>query len=378
MPRQTPAQQWLVAMCAALTWIAGKAVGAAESATWLVGPTLEKTLRQETSIDWQDNPLRAGLHKLGQVHQTACLIDRRVDPDQELSIQLRDMPLRDVFQQIAADRRIGVSQFGPLTYFGPRAAAEKLRTLALLRKDEVGKLTADARKSLLRVKRWQWDDLATPRDLLGELAREAGVKLRGLDRIPHDLWGAADLPPLTWIDRLSLVLVQFEATFEVAPSGKEVAIVAIPEDVSIERSFPGGAKPAELAEQWEKLLPECRIKVVDRKIRVRGRLEDIERIESHEQGTTTKTRITGPKEVRFTLTIQQQPLNAVLKQIAEQAKLDLRIDEAAIGKAGKTLDQRVSATATNATLDQLLEAVLKPAGLKFRRQDLVVEIVPEE
>ena len=50
-----------------------------------------------------------------------------------------------------------------------------------------------------------WDELAEPRTLLAALARENGLEIEGLDRVPHDLWPAADWPPMSLVDRLTLI-----------------------------------------------------------------------------------------------------------------------------------------------------------------------------
>ncbi|MGE0608359.1 MAG: hypothetical protein AB7O62_14785 [Pirellulales bacterium] len=366
----------MVLLLAAVLFSGGTA--AAEKSDWLTGPAAVKALDGETSLSWQGNPLRDGLRKLCDAHRVSLLVDRRVDPDQEVTISIRDAALREALERIAQDRRVGLSQFGPVSYVGPKPAAERLRTLALLRKQDVSGLPAAARKPLLRTRPWQWDDLATPRQLLQDLADEADVKIHNAENLPHDLWAAADLAPLSWIDRLTLLLVQFDATFEMSPSGREANIIGLPESIAIERSFPGGPKPDELAAQWGKMLPNCQVKVVDRKLLVRGYVEDLERIESNKQGSGTRTKVTGTKEVRYTLTIQKQPLGSVLKQIADQAKVDLKFDDAAIEAAGIKLDQRISAAVEDASLDELFEALLTPAKLAFRREAAAVEIFPAE
>ena len=60
-------------------------------------------------------------------------------------------------------------------------------TLAWLRREAVAALPAARRQALSAERAWEWDDLATPRNLLAALATEARVKIEGLDQIPHDL-----------------------------------------------------------------------------------------------------------------------------------------------------------------------------------------------
>ena len=69
-------------------------------------------------------------------------------------------------------------------------------------------------------------------------------------------------------------------------------------------------------------------------------------------------------------------LGRVLDQLAARLELELRIDREALQQAGISLDAPVSFSVKNATIDELLEAVLAPAGCTFRREGKVVEIRP--
>ena len=51
---------------------------------------------------------------------------------------------------------------------------------------------------------------------LAQLGQRSGVEITGLEQVPHDLWAAADLPPISLVARLTLIAVQFDLTFKVA------------------------------------------------------------------------------------------------------------------------------------------------------------------
>ena len=68
----------------------------------------------------------------------------------------------------------------------------------------------------------------------------------------------------------------------------------------------------------------------------------------------------------------------MLEQLAASVGLQLKIDREALGEAGISLQQPVSFSAQEATLEELFEAVLAPAGCTFRRQGNVLEIRPAE
>ena len=182
-----------------------------------------------------------------------------------------------------------------------------------------------------------------PRDLLAQLAEQNSVEIAGLDRVPHDLWAAADLPPVSLIDRLTLIAIQFDLTFTVASGDARIELVPLPAGLE------------GLAEN-----PRQPISPLTRK---RPTTEPAGRVE------TTRIR---------RMSVQAEPLGPVLRQLAGRLGLELKIDEQAIRAAGISLDQRISATVENATIDELFRQLLKSTGLTFHRHEKVVEIVPAE
>jgi hypothetical protein len=374
------------ACAVALTWT-GDAVrvqAAETSIAWVTGSALEARLAEPVGADWSGWTLRDALTGLARAKHVAVYLDRRVDPDQKLQMSLKDVPLEDVFRQVAESRQLGFSRFGPVIYLGPPRFTDRLRTLAALRLEDVRKLPADVGQKFVRAQRLGWNALAEPRGLLVNLAKENGVEIAGLEQVPHDLWAAADLPPLSLVDRLTLLAGQFDLTFQIDPEGKLVALKPMPEKVSIVRSYPGGRQAEQLAERWATLAPEARIERSGNRIVVEGLVEDHERIAGAGRPVTrptgrlpTKPAVSdGLDTKRFTVREASGPLNGVLDELARRLNLDLKIDRQALDEAGISLQQNVTFSAEDATLDQLLDKVLKPVRCTFRREGTVVEIGP--
>jgi hypothetical protein len=57
-------------------------------------------------------------------------------------------------------------------------------------------------------------------------------------------------------------------------------------------------------------------------------------------------------------------------------QLEVKMDPAAMAKAGISLEQPVTFSVTDATVDELFEQLLRPVGCTFRRQGQVIEILP--
>jgi hypothetical protein len=324
----------------ALIW--GGHASAAGHSGWATGPELQRRLAQPVDILWSNNPLRGAMASLSRVRQVAILMDRRVDPGQRVDLRVQDVPMESALRTIAERCGLGISRLGSVVYLGPPTAAERLPAVAAALAQSVRRLPITAQRRFFQVQPFCWKDLSTPRDLLAQLGRQNGIEISGLNRVPHDLWAAADLPPLSLINRLLLVAIQFDLTFEVATGGSRLALTPMPENLSPPASNRRATRAA-----------------------------------SPTPKSPTNDRVAGVGQIRIQrLSVKDEPLGPVLRQLAGRLKLELRIDQAAIAEAGISLDQRVSATIEDATVDDLFRQLLKSTGLRFQRRQRVVEILP--
>ena len=357
------------------------AAAAAESPktppAWLVGKRFEHQLHQKMDLTSTNSPLAAALNSLSASNRLAIVLDRRIDPNQTLTLTVAGQPLEDVLARIAESERLGLSLWEPIVYVGPPQDAAALRTLAWLRREEAAALPAPRRQALSAVRAWEWEDLATPRDLLAALAAEARVKIEGLDRIPHDLWAARRLPPLAWTDRLTLVALQFALTFEIAADGRSVRLVPVPVKVTARRSFPAGRAQRLSVNLLAQTYPDTVVRVEGDQIVVDGRIEDLETVA---RGIVAAGRPAGKapaagKQV-YELSVEQS-LADLLPQLSKRLDVEFEIDRPAIERSGIALDQIVTVKVEGVSLDALLAAVLEPAGLKGTRRGRIVKVTPK-
>ena len=367
------------------TWYTAAEATAANSL--LTGVRLQKRLAHPVDLVWSAKPLGTALRSLSQIQDVAVLLDRRVDPGQEINLSLPGVPLEGAMRQMAESRKLGVTMLGPVAYFGPPGVTSRLRTIAAMRREAIDKLPAALKRKFLIPRSMAWHDFATPRGLLEDLAAEEGLELFALELVPHDLWAGAKLAPAALCDRLTLILVQFDLTFQVAADGRRIKLVPLPDDVSLVRSYPAGSQPSLTGEKLAALAPDARVKVVGDKVWVKGLLEDHERITApartpvrHTDRPGESSRLTGGNlaNKRFTLTAENQPIGALLKQLAAGLGLELRIDYQALREAGVSMEAPVSFSVEKATVDGLLRAAIKSMPLRYRRVNNVVEIGPLE
>jgi hypothetical protein len=352
-------------------------VASCHATDWLTGPALREHLSDPIDLTWSENPVRNALANFAQFQNVAVLLDRRIDPSMKITLSLHQSPLSDSLAGIAMAGELGVTLAGPVAYFGPPDSVPKLRTLIFLREEEAKKMPSATGKIFFQSKSLAWDDFTEPRKIFEKLGQENHLAIAGLGKIPHDLWAAADLPPMTLAERLSLVAFQYDLTFVPAADGKRIELVPIPTDIRLTRSYPGGKEPEETVKKFAELAPKAEIDIVEGKIRVRGMLDDHERIEAARKpaGPTPAANADADlKNKRCTLTVTEKPIGPVLRQIAKQLDLQLQMDEAAIAEAGVSLDRLVSIKVKEVTIDEVLQAAIKDVPLQYRRQGNVVII----
>ena len=81
-------------------------------------------------------------------------------------------------------------------------------------------------------------------------------------------------------------------------------------------------------------------------------------------------------EKTYTLTVKNKPVKELVRSLAAQLNLKLKMDEQAIRAAKIDLEKRVSFNVVRASVDNLFTAALSPAGLKHRLQNGVIEVFP--
>jgi hypothetical protein len=147
------------------------------------------------------------------------------------------------------------------------------------------------------------------------------------------LWPAQSLPPLPWVDRLSLLLVGFGLTFEIGGAGASIRLVPMPAIVVLEKSYSTRGDAADLAVQLRRIVPQAKIRTEAGKLHVAASQDDHEAIERLLAGQSVKTTKavkpgTGGGEKRYTLTVENQPAGTVLKTVANSIGKELKYDEA--------------------------------------------------
>lgn len=345
-----------------------------KSESLLAGKEFSHELEQTVAVSLSDSPLRAALGRLSRNFKMAIVLDRRIDPEQRVKFEINKVCADEAFKRLASQLKIGVCYVGSVVYFGPTATTNKLATLAAVKRNEALRLPDAAKRKMLATQAWQWDELATPRDLVQQLLERGGLTAdeAALRKIPHDLWPAVRLPTLSVADRLTIVLAGFDLTYEVEPATPRVKFVPVPDQVMYEHSYSVKGDARGVAANVSRRIPAVKVTPRAGTIHVSGLFEDHEMVEKLLRGEPAHRVVAKEGEDRFTLTIENKQFEGLARALGQKLMLEVEFDP----QLNAELQKLVSLEVQDGTLDQLLQALTKPAGVSYKLQNKTVRFFP--
>lgn len=345
------------------------AVRAQESVKWKTGAEFAKALRAPLDRSRSERPVGESLTVLGRDTSVAMFLDRRVDPNQLVSIDAHGISLSDALKLLANSVQLGVGTIGSVGYFGPPATVARLEVFSELRQRDA---IASGQKAWLKTSPSGWDDLAEPRELAKEIASAAGARINNPEAIPHDVWAAWSGPALSHLNRLTLVLAGFDLTFELRGNGNEVEIVPAPDQLTFERTYEVVGTTASVSAELRRLLPEIKVQASGGKsLRVTATAEQHAKVAELLAGKkTTTTTVVVPSEKEYTLNAKDQVVGAMVQALAKDRGLKVQASESIIDK----LKQRRSVEFEKVSFEAALKKVLDPVGIKYKLTEKTLEL----
>jgi hypothetical protein len=360
---------------------------------FLTGRVFEEALAKTISLAWQGQNLRDGLRQLSETRSVSILLDRRIDPSQQLTLQIQNESLHALLKLIATEVRANISILGNVVYVGPKEVASRLRTVeeivaSQLVSSRATTISVDSspttRRSFELLERHTliWQDLAAPRELIERIGRRYALKIEADDQVPHDLWGQAALPSGTSSQLLLAVLAQFNLSFEWTENRNGIRIVNMPVDPRIEKQFTlkRGTEQNILSE-LNRRLPNLERQVAGRRITVVGTVEQIESVEAmffperRENNLRPNQRKVGGGVTIFTFKATA-PLDAFMKTLEAQAGFTFEYDPQAFKQAGIRLDQRILLEAKKLTAQKVFEKMFPPQSIAYKVDGKTVHLTP--
>ena len=344
---------------------------AAPEIRWKMGSGFQQHLRElQVGFEWTANPLRPGLENLSRRAELAILLDRRVDPDQLVNLTVKDVPFDAAVGALAEKLQLKHCVLSSVIYLGPAYTARRLPTVAALRRREVAALPAPRKALWLKPQACRWPALSQPRQLAVDLAGAANQKLLNPELIPLDVWPAIDLPPLPLADRLTLVLVGFDLTYDWGDEG--ITLVPFPDQAVIEQTYSAAGFGGKLVTEIQKIAPDATATRSGDSLKVTASFEDHDKIARLLAGERVHVTKITPSAKRYTLTVKNQPAGAVVSTVAGDLKKEIRYSS----ELREKLTQRISLEVKDVSLDELLTKTLAPLGLTYRLKEAELQIVP--
>jgi hypothetical protein len=355
----------------------------------LTGADFERALEGiGPSASWSNVDLRRILREYSKHSKVAVLVDRRIDPTAVRSIDFANVTVREALAAIAEQNGAATCVVRNMVVIGPAGKLAKLRTLIQLRLDEVfgrnAKVPEGRRLELGKSLTLEYPDLQTPAELLDTIAGRYGLDVKGRELVPHDLWAGAILPETDAATALSLVLNQFDLTFQWTPGAQGVAIVPIPDVVQIERTYVPRGTSAEVAvKTWTEENPGMETEVQGKRIVVRATIEQHEAIAARlkpnanrAKKSATPSKTSSLKNRNFTLTVRRIPAEAVMKRL-EKEGIEFVYDAKDLSSAGVDLKSPISISIVEASADELFHAIFDPLKLSFTVEMSTVTLKPQ-
>jgi hypothetical protein len=270
---------------------------------------------------WSGLPIRDWADRVGRRAGLPVVVDWRLDPDVTITGTATDEPLSLWLDRVATAAGGAVEPLESAVAIVPASRAGIARRAQAARRREVAGLPA-ARRAVLAARRpWAWPAGARPRDLVAVALTDAGRPPRDLDRVPHDHLPAASLPDLSVAEFIDLVLAPYDLRVAWA-TGPDGAVVPI--EAGLAAEIPAAVPP-------------------------RG---------SRRRGPA------GAAEPRFTLALEA-PLDDAARAVAAQLGLTAHVDRESLAARGIQPGEIVRARVTDATRDELLDAIVAPLGLRW-------------
>jgi hypothetical protein len=342
---------------------------------------LQKRLQRQVSITWKGQSLAGALAGLSDRENLGVWLDRRVDPDQSIELALRGVSLQQALEAMARSCDLHVAYMGSIAYLGPDDAASQIMALREKLRGVLENSPRILRQKWFHRSAWTWPRLSEPRRLLQNLFSGTPIKLSGVERVPYDLWDARQLPRMTRVDQATLLLIGFDLTLQIAPDGKRCQVVPIERPVIITRQYTIRANQAPAIARLRRQFPDLNMEPLGTErsptaLRVTGAWSEQQQFRQALEGRPrVRQQRDSQDSVRpdpqgrrvYSLEIREQSLRNVLQQLASQLPVELTWDERQLATSGHSLDIRISCKVRSVSLEQLLEAVLTPAGLHYQR-----------
>ncbi len=344
----------------------------------------ELRLAMPARLNYQHAPMRQCVSQLAEHFQFSYWIDRRVDADKPLTIEVTNQPLHECLSQLAkmCDAQVGLVE-NVVTIAHPEPlAAMQYAAIRLHNQLSIQVAASTEKTPNAQLKPLSWPALTTPMELSQILNSTWGLNLEG--NLPHDLMNAGALQPCTVATQLTLLFGGFDRCAAGNRLG-ELKVLAIPKPGNWQAIYPASSVSQEQLQKVKEVYKEMRAERSGSTWTIVGSTSAHQQLLQPALSSTAKkpSRNTpasrGSKSStdplasqRFDISKQaDKPLGAILKNLGEQLGLTIQWASDLPPAAPHTL---VTIEAKKAKLDEILSGLATQAELSIVRDGTSVSV----
>lgn len=352
-------------------------------------------------IEYQHAPLRACVAQLAERYRFSYWIDRRVDADRPLNVQVKKGDVRECLARLAAlcDAEVGLVENVVTIARGDRLAAMQYAAVRLHDQLSQGQLASDPSNAShnATLRPLSWPILVTPTQLAGQISSAWQIPLKA--SLPHDLMNAGSLQPCTLATQLTLVF----GGFDQCVAGRrvtELRVVTMPPAAAWQATYATNGVDHRNASSVPTEFPTAKLtKSGSQWTLVGTTAAHLRLLKAPSTTGSAGPRATSPRqpsmtprqqasdgrqrqkatsdplgEQRYTISkVDQQPIRSVLTALANQLGLDLQWDPAV---TQADMLRPVSLNAKDAQIDDILQRLSAQSKLVIVRRESTVAIGP--
>lgn len=301
---------------------------------WLTGNALSDQLNRPRSMTLKGVPLLSVLNDLQNSLPYAIVLDHRIDPDQPVTLATGMVPTSEAIRQIAAHAACAVSFSERFAFIGPESSAGRLRTVIQIRQAEIramrSRLGDDRLRRIFEEQGNGWPQLTQPASFVAQQLKDLDLPLKKGLEIPFDLWRKQRLPKTDVVERLMLILVQYDLTFQV-DDDLQISFCPLEDRPAVKRRFlvPANRRDA-VMEVVGRDSGESRVTWAGNRVTIEGRVEFLDAVKATVEGRDVKVATQPLTAQLFTMTI---PRGTSVNQVIESLKDSGLIVEIEAGSA---------------------------------------------
>lgn len=350
-----------------------------------------QALTQPFSASWSNVGIRAIIQRIRETQNISVILDRRIDPSHPLKIDLQNQTLEEALDQIAELANARIIIVGSNVFIGPDTAVSKLKTLLELKSDALRELAASQKElnsrvfQLSRNQSFHFQDLETPAKILQNITNTYQIKVKNERLVPHDLWSNFSMVSVNANESLSLILIQFDLTYEWVEQATSIQLETVPERVLIQKTYSLRGKSIDsITSRLKEQFPDLELTINGKLLSVQAAMDVQDQIELllNPQRAARPVRSgvgnTVPLNRRkFTLRVKKVPVLAIMQKL-EQSGIEFEYDRQELAEAKIDLLQLIDITVVDADAQEFFDALFSTFKLDYKMQGVKITLTPQK